>query len=213
MLLGAVVHQARTAERSERDEIVARVLHDLRTAGREPYLIPVGGGGPIGAMGQLLAAGELLAQAGARGIAFESIVLPTATGVTQAGLLGGLGPGGSTAAVVGIAVAHRPEEVRPTIVGLLDELGEITGTPVDPAQIELDGTELGPGYGRPTEASDEASRLLARTEGILVDPIYTAKALAGLIRRVREGRVDGRTVVFWHAGGLPGLFEPLDGQP
>ena len=61
----------------------------------------------------------------------------------------------------------------------------------------------------PTEAADEATRLLARTEGILVDPIYTAKALAGLVALVRSGRLDGRRVVFWHAGGTPGLFEPL----
>ena len=75
--------------------------------------------------------------------------------------------------------------------------------------IVLDGTQLGDGYGRPTEAADEATRLLARTEGILVDPIYTAKALAGLIALVRSGALDGQRVVFWHAGGTPGLFEPL----
>ena len=213
VLLGAVVHQARTADRSERDAIVERVVGELHAAGRQPYLVPVGGGGPIGAMGQLLAAGELMTQAGARGMAIESIVLPSATGVTQAGLLAGLRAGGSAATVVGVAVAHPPEEVRPTIVDLLAELGETTGVPVDPAQIELDGGELGSGYGFVTEPAGEATRLLARAEGILVDPIYTAKALAGLIRRVREGRADGRAVVFWHAGGLPGLFEPLEGQP
>jgi 1-aminocyclopropane-1-carboxylate deaminase/D-cysteine desulfhydrase-like pyridoxal-dependent ACC family enzyme len=81
---------------------------------------------------------------------------------------------------------------------------------VAPGQVVLDGSQLGPGYGRRTDAADEATRLLARTEGILVDPIYTAKALAGLIAMVRDGRVDGHRVVFWHAGGTPGLFEPLD---
>ncbi|MDQ2965270.1 MAG: D-cysteine desulfhydrase, partial [Chloroflexota bacterium] len=65
------------------------------------------------------------------------------------------------------------------------------------------------GYGRPTPAADEATRLLAQTEGILVDPIYTAKALASLVAATREGSFNGRTVVFWHAGGTPGLFEPL----
>ncbi|MDP9482259.1 MAG: pyridoxal-phosphate dependent enzyme [Chloroflexota bacterium] len=208
VLLGAVVHQARTADRAERDALVAQVIADLRAAGRHPYLIPVGGGGSIGAHGQLLAAEELLGQAAARGIGVDAIVLPSATGVTQVGLLAGLRAGGSPASVVGVAVAHPPDELRPTIADLLAELGTMTGIPVDPAQIELDGAELGPGYGRPTGAADEATRLLARTEGILVDPIYTAKALAGLVRRVREGRADGRTVVFWHAGGLPGLFEP-----
>jgi len=76
--------------------------------------------------------------------------------------------------------------------------------------IVIDPAQLGDGYGRPTAAADEATRLLARTEGILVDPIYTAKALAGLVALVRSGRLDGRRAVFWHAGGTPGLFEPLD---
>jgi 1-aminocyclopropane-1-carboxylate deaminase/D-cysteine desulfhydrase-like pyridoxal-dependent ACC family enzyme len=212
-LLGAVVHQAQTADRTERDELVAMVIADLRAAGRRPYLIPVGGGGAIGATGQVLAAGELLGQAAARGVAVDSIVLPSATGGTQAGLLAGLRAGGSPATVIGVAVAHPPDELRPTIAALLAELGGTSGVPVDPAEIELDGAELGQGYGVPTGAAADATRLLARTEGILVDPIYTAKALAGLVRRVREGRADGRTVVFWHAGGLPGLFEPLDGPP
>jgi D-cysteine desulfhydrase len=212
-LLGAVVHQARTAERAERDELVAWVVAELRAGGRRPYLIPVGGSGPIGATGQLLAAAEVLAQAAARGIELDSLVLPSATGGTQAGLLAGLRAGGSPATVVGIAVAHPPEELRPIVAGLLAGLGEMTGVPVDSGQIELDGTELGSGYGRATAAADEATGLLARTQGILVDPIYTAKALAGLIRRVRAGRMDGQRVVFWHAGGLPGLFEPLDDPP
>ena len=77
-------------------------------------------------------------------------------------------------------------------------------------QVELDETQLGDGYGRPTTAASEASSLLARTEAVLVDPIYTAKALASLVARVRSGEWDGRRVVFWHAGGLPGVFEPLD---
>jgi len=72
----------------------------------------------------------------------------------------------------------------------------------------LDDEHLGAGYGVPTPAGDAATALLARTEGILVDPIYTAKALAGLIARVRDGRLSG-DVVFWHAGGTPGLFERL----
>jgi 1-aminocyclopropane-1-carboxylate deaminase/D-cysteine desulfhydrase-like pyridoxal-dependent ACC family enzyme len=84
------------------------------------------------------------------------------------------------------------------------------GRPVDPAAIDLDERQLGDGYGRPTHAAAEAADLLARTEAILVDPIYTAKALAGLVAGVRSGAWDGERIVFWHAGGLPGLFEPLD---
>jgi 1-aminocyclopropane-1-carboxylate deaminase/D-cysteine desulfhydrase-like pyridoxal-dependent ACC family enzyme len=77
-------------------------------------------------------------------------------------------------------------------------------------EIDFDEGQLGEGYGRPTAAATEAAELLARTEGILTDPIYTAKALAGLTASVRSGAWDGERIVFWHAGGLPGIFEPLD---
>ena len=209
-LLGAVVHQAATDQRAEREALVAGVVADLRAAGRQPYVIGVGGGGVLGASGQLRAASELIAQAADRSVEVAAVVLPSATGGTQAGLLAGLRAGGSAADVVGIAVAHPPDELRPTIETLVAGLGELTGVPVDPAEIELDGAWLGPGYGRPTPEADEAGRLLARTEGLFVDPIYTAKGLAGLVGAVRAGRFDGRSIVFWHAGGLPGLFEPLD---
>ena len=103
------------------------------------------------------------------------------------------------------------DDVRPAVRRLVAELAGIPGlAAVDDSEIVIDEMQLGEGYGRRTDAADEATRLLARTEGILVDPIYTAKALAGLVAEVRSGRLDGRRAVFWHAGGTPGLFEPLD---
>ena len=107
--------------------------------------------------------------------------------------------------------SSSPTSSAPSIEDLLAGLAAIPGlTAVGAGDIVIDETQLGDGYGRPTAAADEATRLLARTEGILVDPIYTAKALAGLVADVRSGRLDGRRAVFWHAGGTPGLFEPLD---
>jgi len=103
------------------------------------------------------------------------------------------------------------EPLRLVIAAIAAGLGEIDGlAAVADGEVVLDGSQLGDGYGRPTEAAEAATRLLARTEGILVDPIYTAKALAGLIALARDGALDGRQVVFWHSGGSPGLFEPLD---
>ena len=212
-LLGATVHQAATADRAKREALVGEVAAALIEAGRRPYVIDVGGGGVVGAAGQLEAAAELLGQAADRAVGFDAIVLATATGGTQAGLLAGLRANGSAAAVHGVCVARPGAELRPPIETLLDGLAGLTGVAVDPAEVELDDGFLGPGYGRPTAAADEASRLLARSEGILVDPIYTAKGLAGLVGAVRAGRYDGRRIVFWHAGGLPGLFEPLDDGP
>lgn len=94
--------------------------------------------------------------------------------------------------------------------GLVGGLVELTGLEeATVAQIEIEDGWIGAGYGMPSPAAQDAAGLLARTEGILVEPIYTAKALAGLVDCVRAGRFDGLTIVFWHAGGLPGLFEPL----
>lgn len=208
-LLGAIVHQATTADRAERSALVESVVEHLRASGRRVALIPVGGTGVAGALGQVLAAFELGDQASALGFAPDEVVVPSATGGTHAGLLVGLRTAALKTAVHGFAVTP-PEEVGPAIELLVANLGGVAGlATVDPAEIHLDPSQLGAGYGIPTEAATEATRLLARTEGILVDPIYTAKALAGLIELARSGRLDGHTVVFWHAGGTPGLFEPL----
>ena len=213
-LLGAQVHQASTDDRAEREALVATVLADLRASGRHPYSIGVGGGGAIGAAGQVRAADELLDQARARKLAIDTIVLPSATGGTQAGLIAGLAAaGGPPIEVVGFAVAHPVEALQPAIAGILAALGDRMGRAFDPRAIVLDGSQRGSGYGRPTDEALAATRLLATTEGLLVDPIYTAKALAGLVAGVRAGRFDDQRVVFWHAGGLPGLFEPLEDLP
>jgi 1-aminocyclopropane-1-carboxylate deaminase/D-cysteine desulfhydrase-like pyridoxal-dependent ACC family enzyme len=200
---GAVVHQLATADREEREARLAQVVDEVVTSGGRPYVIGVGGTGAVGAYGQLLAAHEMEAQAADAGVTFDRVVLPTATGGTQAGLLAGI-PAEVT--VSGIVVARSADELRPVIASLVVELGGH----VDASSIELDESQLGDGYGRPTAQAQEAADLLARTEAILVDPIYTAKALAGLVAGVRSGAWDGERIVFWHAGGLPGLFEPLD---
>ena len=209
-LLGATVHQATTDDRDERAAIVERVVWELRAAGRRPYLVAIGGTGIVGAVGQVLAGLELARGAEAAEFRPDTVVVPSATGGTQAGLLVGLRTAGLSTIVHGFAVTPV-EPLRPVIAAVAAGLAELDGlAAVDDGEIVLDGTQLGDGYGRPTEAADAATRTLARTEGILVDPIYTAKALAGLVALARDGVLDGQRVVFWHAGGTPGLFEPLD---
>jgi 1-aminocyclopropane-1-carboxylate deaminase/D-cysteine desulfhydrase-like pyridoxal-dependent ACC family enzyme len=207
-LLGATVHVTATDDRAERAATVERLAAEVRARGGRPFVIGVGGTGPVGAAGQVLAGLELAEQLDAQGIGEATVVLPSATGGTQAGLLTGLTLVAPTRAVLGVAVAAPAADLRPTILGLLDGLAPLAGVAVDPAAVVLDDGQLGAGYGRRTAAANAATTLLARTEGILVDPIYTAKALAGLIAGVRDGRLRG-PIVFWHAGGGPGLFEPL----
>jgi 1-aminocyclopropane-1-carboxylate deaminase/D-cysteine desulfhydrase-like pyridoxal-dependent ACC family enzyme len=216
--LGAVVHQLPTADRATRDAGVDRVAAGIRARGGRPYVIGVGGTGVVGAYGQYLAGCELFEQAAALseqadsvGRAIDAIVVPSATGGTQAGLIAACGRRSPGTRVAGLAVARPASELRPAIETMVSDLAALIGRgAAGDSPIELDDTQLGDGYGRPTAAAGEAAELLARTEGILVDPIYTAKALAGLIAAVRGGAWDGKRVVFWHAGGLPGIFEPLD---
>lgn len=222
-LLGATVHQAGTDGREEREALVAQVAADAERSGRRVKVVPVGGSDAAGAWGQVLGAIEADEQTAANGFRADAIVLPSATGGTQAGL--GVGcaiaaeragtgrQGAAPTRVIGIAVAHPVDQLRPHVEELTAELRAMAGITPAPdalAALEFDGTQLGPGYGVPTSASEEAASLLARTEGVLVDPVYTAKGLAGLIGLVRAGALDGRRAIFWHGGGLPALFEPLD---
>ncbi|MEA2517990.1 MAG: D-cysteine desulfhydrase [Chloroflexota bacterium] len=208
-ILGATVHITATADRAERAALVESIAAAERAAGRRPFVIGVGGTGAIGAAGQVLAGLELADQLRAAGVGEATIVLPSATGGTQAGLLAGLGLGAPPAhRVIGIAVASPAADLRRAIDDVLAGLVPLAGWRVEPEAVVLEDDQLGAGYGRPSEGAGEAARLLARTEGILVDPIYTAKALAGLVARVRDGRLSG-PVVFWHAGGTTGLFERL----
>ncbi|MFL5769242.1 MAG: 1-aminocyclopropane-1-carboxylate deaminase/D-cysteine desulfhydrase [Chloroflexota bacterium] len=208
-LLGATVHVAASDRREDRAALVERVAADLQASGRRPFVIAVGGTGPLGAAGQVTAGLEAMRQTRAAGVEPRAIVLPSATGGTQAGVLVGARLAGSAADVVGIAVAAPADELRPAVAGLLAALEPLAGISVPATEIDLTDDQRGPGYGVRAASADDAAALLARTEGILVDPIYTAKALAGLIAGARDGRLTG-PVVFWHAGGTPALFEELE---
>jgi 1-aminocyclopropane-1-carboxylate deaminase/D-cysteine desulfhydrase-like pyridoxal-dependent ACC family enzyme len=214
-LFGAVVHLTATAEREERTRLASQVADRLRRDGHRPCLVGAGGSGAIGVVGQVRAARELADQARGAGITIDGIVLATATGGTQAGLIAGLATDRRLAAdagrpwIEGFAVAAPAEELRSSVARLLEAVEPFA--PIGhAADIRVDPSQLGDGYGIRSRTADAAAEMLARTEGILVDPIYTAKAFAGLIAGVRSGAWDGQRVVFWHSGGLPGLFEPLD---
>ncbi|HUQ44320.1 MAG TPA: pyridoxal-phosphate dependent enzyme [Candidatus Limnocylindria bacterium] len=208
-LHGGVVHETGTDDRAEREEMVEAVAAQGRAAGRRVKVIPIGGSEAAGAWGHALAAVEVSRQAAALGFRPDVIALPTATGGTQAGLVVGSSIGTrQPPRVVGVVVARTGMELRPVVERLTSELATMAGIDAPLDRIELDESQLGSGYGVPTMAASKAQILLARSEGILVDPVYTAKGLAGLIAIVRSGVIDGRHAIFWHGGGLPALFEP-----
>jgi 1-aminocyclopropane-1-carboxylate deaminase/D-cysteine desulfhydrase-like pyridoxal-dependent ACC family enzyme len=206
-LFGGTVHAIASEDRAERDALIARVAADLDAAGRRVEVIPVGGSGAAGAWGQALAALEVVDQAAARGFVPDVIVLPSASGGTQAGLVVGSAIAAVATRIVGVLVARTEPELRPIIERLATEVAALAGIDAPLDRIELDPAQHAPGYGKTNAAADEASRLIARTEGILVDPVYTAKGLAGLIDLVRSGEIDGRRAIFWHGGGLPAIFD------
>lgn len=207
-LLGAEVRYVPTREaRAVEMEVVASAQ---REAGRRPYVIPIGASTPLGAAAFVHAVTELLEQVAPPDV----IVHSTSSGGTQAGLVAGCALAGIRTRVVGISADEPADvlatEIRRILSGLADLIGPIAGSqsrPLAHLDVEIDDTWVGGGYGVPTPQSREAIELLARTEAIFLDPTYTAKAMAGLVARLRSGAFnDTETVLFWHTGGQVGLF-------
>lgn len=182
------------------DEIVA-VADRLRAEGRRPYAMPVGGASAVGALGYVACALELADQFDGGGP--DLVVTACGSGGTQSGLVAGFG---DHARVLGVDVGTRPdlfERVPEKAV----EAAALAGLRAPRGDVQLDRDRFGTGYGATTPACREALDLAARTEGVLLDPVYTGKAMAGLIAAARDGRVaSGMRVVFLHTGGLPALF-------
>jgi len=204
-LLGADVTFVPTRE--DRTPTMERLAAAERAAGRQPFVIPLGASTPLGAVAFALAVAELADQLEPP----DLIVHASSSGGTQAGLVAGCRALGWPTRVLGISADERADVLAALVESIVDGLGSVlpglgdaarTGAPVD-----VDDRFIGEGYGIPTRDSRQAQELAARTEALFLDPTYTAKAMAGLIGRCREGRLGtARTVLFWHTGGLPGLF-------
>jgi len=205
-LLGAEVHWA--GDRDRRDAVMDEVAEALRAAGARPYVIPVGGSVPTGAAGYVAAVEELAGQLAERGERVDRLVFASGSAGTHAGLLVGVKALGLDVRVEGInddKVGGLLEKIQALAAATAAQLGlDLSFSEED---FILHDTYGAPGYGVITDVEREAIHLLARTEGIITDPVYTGRALAGLIDLVRQ-RVYGpdETVLFWHTGGVAGLF-------
>ena len=182
------------------EQRIAAEAERLRGEGRRPYTIPVGGASTIGALAYALAVDELLQQAQD----IDVVVVADGSGGTHAGLVAGFG---DHRRVLGVDVGTRPnlEEAVPEMASAVTtHLGRAAPT----GDVRIDYERFGDGYGAPTDSCLEALLLTARLEGIVLDPVYTGKAMAGLIAAVQERRIDARheRVVFLHTGGMPALF-------
>jgi len=182
---------------------------ELRERGRKPYVIPGGGSNPVGALGYVNAALELVYQAGDQGLRIDRVVHATGSAGTQAGLVTGLRATSSGIPVLGIGVRAPKEKQEANVLALAERTAELVGAPgvVRREDVTAECGYVGQGYGLPTQAMVEAVRLVAEKEGILLDPVYTGKGMAGLIDLVTRGEFDRKeNLVFLHTGGSAALF-------
>ena len=206
-LLGAELHYLDAG--GDVAQAMAARAEAVRARGGTPYIIPIGGSNPIGALGYVAAAHELEAQADALGFPIDHVVTATASGSSHSGLVVGLLGTSRAPRVIGFNVyledAVVEAHVREVAGATAELLGIAGGVPGD--AIVLNGAYRGAAYGEPTDEMVEAVALLGRHEGIVLDPVYTGKAFAGLVGLVRAGHFQASdNVVFLHTGGIPELF-------
>lgn len=191
------------------DAAMAALADELRARGERPYVIPVGGSNAIGTLGYVAATLELLGQLHEQGLAPDCLYYASGSRGTQAGLALGVAIFGAPYAVKGVAVSGGDEVKRQRAVRIANEAAERLGSSARLSDDDLanDDSQIGPGYGIPTPECLEAIALLARHEAIFLDPVYSAKAMAGLIADIRAGRyAPDATILFLHTGGTPALF-------
>ncbi len=182
---------------------------ELRDKGHTPYLIPIGGSDPVGALGYVRCALELIEQSRETDTRIDHVVHATASAGTQAGLVAGFAGSASEIQVTGVSAGMPAGDLSEAVFDIASKTAGLAGSPgtVTREMVVVDDNFVGPGYGLPTEAMREAVEVMARTEGLILDPVYTGKAMAGLFDMIRRGRFTaGQNVVFIHTGGVAGLL-------
>lgn len=184
------------------------VSNQLRENGAKPYFIPGGGSNAVGALGYVSCALELISQFDLNSIKFDCLIQATGSTGTQAGLVSGLCALSSELPVLGISVRQNCERQIDAVWKLVRETVEKLNTnDIKRDKILVDDNYIGKGYAIPTDGTLEAIDLLAKTEGILLDPVYSGKAMAGLIDMVRKGNFNhNEKILFLHTGGSAALF-------
>ena len=210
-LLGATVHAYPEGEdEAGADEGLRQIAEGVREKGGKPYLIPLGPEHPpLGALGYVDAAAEILGQAEEQGFTVDALVVPSGSAATHAGLLAGFRAQNKPVRVFGVCVRRGARAQAARAWQRTTQTLEMLERPgiVSEQDIWLTDDYLGPGYGRLTEAARQAMGLAARHEGLLLDPVYTAKSMAALVGLIRNGVLEPSwNVVFLHTGGTPALF-------
>ena len=206
-LFGANIHSVPAG--TDMDAAMQDVADDFRKNGANPYIIPGGGSNPTGALGYVNCAMELVGQLNDRSLKIDHLVTATGSAGTQSGLVVGLEGTRSGIPVLEIGVNADKEKQEEKVFVLAEKTTEFIGIPgiVKRESVVANGDYVGPGYGLPTEGMIEAIELLAKEEGILLDPVYSGKGMAGLIDLIRKGKFEkDQNIVFLHTGGSTALF-------
>ncbi len=190
-----------------------KVAEKLKAEGKKPYIVPGGASNALGALGYVGCMEEIMHQMFTQGLTFDHMVVPSGSAGTHAGIIAGMIGNNINIPVTGIGV-NRPKAVQQEAVHkLANQALDLIGVEqrVPASKVIAFDDYVGPGYSLPTDAMVEAVKLLARTEGILLDPVYSGKAMSGLIDLVRKGYFkEGSNILFLHTGGSPALYAYLD---
>ena len=210
-LFGAVIEEVPYGESAA--TAMESLCAALASRGRKVYAIPGGGSNATGALAYARCALEILDQAAQRNLRIDHVVHATGSGGTQAGLVTGFEATSSGIPVLGFSVHQRADEHVQTIDTIVQTLADRLGIRrgIDRSAIHIDDDHIGSGYGVPTDEMVDAVGLVAKLEGVLLDPVYSGKAMAGLIAACRNGRFKpDENVIFLHTGGTPGLFAYIE---
>lgn len=194
---------------TDMQQAMETLAESLRKEGLKPYVIPGGGSSPVGALGYVACAEELLFQSSQQRLRIDHIVHATGSTGTQAGLVTGLAATHSQIPLLGISVRAPKAKQEENVYALAQRTWQLLGIPgeLPRSAVQVNSDYVGKGYGIPTEGTLEALRLLAQLEGILLDPVYSGKGMAGLIDLIRQGYFHAdENIVFIHTGGAAGLF-------
>ncbi len=204
-LFGARLHDVPWT--GDRNAAIAAIVYELRTAGRRPYMVPYGVSNALGAVAYASTIIEISRQSQALGFRPAAIVHCTGSGGTQAGLVVGASSELPATQIVGIDIDAEPERVRSDVVRLAQSAADLLEVGCDTQTVEVVAGHAGPAYGVVHEATREALQLAGTLEGLALDPVYSAKGLAGLLSLARAGRwTRDDDVIFIHTGGTPALF-------
>ena len=189
------------------DDQLNALADRLRSNGKKPYLVPIGGSNALGALGYVRAGLELAAQIEDSGIQFAAVVLASGSAGTHSGLALALSEALPQLPVIGITVSRSEQAQLPKVQGLAERTAELLGVAIpDAFKVTLWDEYFGPRYGEPNAGTLSAIKLLASQEGLLLDPVYTGKAMAGLLDGIGRQRFEEGPIIFLHTGGAPALF-------